>query len=221
MDYQPLDVIPSSPESYDDSVIDPLQLTQVYQASNPTVTPSSSTPQTQGQTRIALSMNPISCIQLCLTVVSPHKCDMSGWKAEMTMAGIIAEEIHAIVNKLPVDIFTTWESMDDCDTSLDSLCNEDWAHIQYHRTTELGRILENGAPTWMGLQLWEHSQQVEDKGCQLLEDVGEMDVRMEQFHKALQLLSRRCTHAAHQVGCLRDAKAQLEDLQMVAYACLD
>jgi len=130
----------------------------------------------------------------------------------------------------------TWGGAPDRDTSLDDLGHEDWADIQrqfsllyslttfngvkVHRTTELGRILEHGEPTFTGFQILERYRQVEEEGQQRSDDLKEMDVRMETLYKHLQLLTRRRAFAARQVGALRDSKAKLKDLRKIAFTCL-
>jgi len=146
--------------------------------------------------------------------------------------------VHPLVN-LRSDfsaIGLSWVGAPDRDTSLDDLCHKDWADIQrkfsfdfndtvftiiqVHRTTELGRILEHGEPTFTGTQILERYKQVDEEGEQRSEDLREMDEEMEALYRQLRLLVRTRAFAARQVGSLRDAKAKLRDLKKIAFTCL-
>ncbi|KAE9387706.1 hypothetical protein BT96DRAFT_948167 [Gymnopus androsaceus JB14] len=243
MDYQPLDVLPSSPESDNKSVMDLTHsdtdsVKNCPVPANPTIESESEVSEGENMSE---SANDGHLNHLCLPYggVPNRVClewlegrDNDGWANHRGNPHDWHNNINASwgspLDSHPVSplvnlredfgsIGLTWQGARDRDTSLDHLGHEDWAHIQLHKTTKLTRIMEHGEPTFTGYQILERYNQVEEEGAERSKDVREMDARMETLYKHLQLLARRCAFAARQVGALHDAKANLQDLKKIAY----
>lgn len=90
-----------------------------------------------------------------------------------------------------------------------------------HRTTELGKIMNAGDPTFTGPQVLERLKAVNDQGHQRGVDVCDYDEELENLYKRLQIALRRRVYAAREVGDLRDQKAILVDLHSIAITRLE
>ncbi|KAE9403290.1 hypothetical protein BT96DRAFT_936476 [Gymnopus androsaceus JB14] len=237
MDYQPLDILPSSPESESGSTT----VSSKDSNGDSSMNESNSESGTEDGPKTSHDSLPYGGVPNRARIKWLEGRDNDGWEnrhgnerdwhmsTNPSWGSLLdTHPVHPLVN-LRSDfgaIGLSWVGAPDRDTSLDDLCHEDWADIQLftiiqvHRTTELGRILEHGEPTFTGTQILERYKQVDEEGEQRSEDLREMDEEMEALYRQLRLLVRTRAFAARQVGSLCDAKAKLRDLKKIAFTCL-
>lgn len=89
-----------------------------------------------------------------------------------------------------------------------------------HRTTELGRILDAGDPTFTVPQILLRLQELDEYGAERGKDIEVYDDELEMLFKNMQIVLRRRCNAAREVGALRDTKVSLQQLRRIAYARL-